>query len=201
MPDRPRRLSPEDRRHQLLDVAQQIVETDGVAECSVEAVSLRAGVTPQLVHKYFGTRSSLLQELFRREDDRYEDEIRGALDEAQNFEDVVRVFVTANFDQLSSATAIGQLRSLPEIAAVEAERRRAGTRGAERVLVEAMTAEFPTTPRVMEFVLRLGSAASIEAGNLAAQNPRRDRKQDIENAVRFILAGTRELTNNSSFEV
>jgi len=192
MSDR-RRLSPEDRHDQLLDVARDIVEQEGVSACTVDAVSHRAGVTPQLVHKYFGTRASLLQDLFRREDDRYQAEMRERLADANSFEDVVRVFVTANFDQLSSATAIGQLRVLPEIAAIQDDRRRAGGRSAERVLVRAMTAEYPTSPEITEFVLRLGSAASIEAGNLAAQRQDTDRDRDIDDAVRFILAGIREL--------
>jgi AcrR family transcriptional regulator len=193
MSDRRRRLSPEDRRGQLLDVARGIVESDGVGACTVDAVSQQAGVTPQLVHKYFGTRSSLLQELFRREDDRYQAEVRDTIADARNFEDVVRVFVTANFDQLSAATAIGQLRVVPEVAAIRDERRRAGGRSAERVLVRAMAAEYPASPEAMEFVLRLGSAASIEAGSLSSQRGGRDREPDIENAVRFILAGIREL--------
>ena len=52
-----RRLSPANRRDQLLDVARDIVEAIGVGACTIDAVSQEAGVTPQLVHKYFGTRS------------------------------------------------------------------------------------------------------------------------------------------------
>ena len=193
MSDRRRRLSPEDRRDQLLDIARDIVETDGASACTVDAVSRRAGVTSQLVHKYFGTRSSLLADLFRREDDRYIVDVRSQIAAASNFEELVRVFVTANFDQLSTATAIGRLRVLPEIAATRDERRRAGGRSAERVLVKAMAAEYPASPQAMEFVLRLGSAASIEAGSLSAARRRRHRDADIDSAVRFILAGIREL--------
>lgn len=198
MSDNRRRLSPEDRRDQLLDVARDVVEEDGVSACTVDVVSRQAGVTPQLVHKYFGTRSSLLQELFRREDDRFQAGVRATVAEARNFEDVVRVFVTANFDQLSSATAIGQLRVLPEMAAIRDERRRTGGRSAERVLARALAAEHPMPPEATEFVLRLGSAASIEAGNLAAHRGGRDRDQDIENTVRFILAGIRELADQTT---
>jgi len=193
MPDR-RRLPPDDRREQLLDVAKGIVERDGVAMCTVDSVSNHAGVTPQLVHKYFGTRTSLLQDLFRREDDRYQVDVRDRIAHAVKFEDIVRVFVTANFDQLSSATAIGRLRETPEVAAVQNDRQRADERSAERILVRAMAAEYPASHEMTEFVLRLGSAASIEAGNLAAQHRHRQRDEDIDNTVRFILAGIRELT-------
>ena len=181
MSEQRRRLSPQDRRDQLLDTARAILEEDGVGACTIGSVSRRAGVTPQLVHKYFGTRTSLLQDLFRREDDRYQADVRAQVAAAHDFEDVVRVFVTANFDQLSSATAIGQLRVVPEMATIRDERRRADGRSAERVLVRAMAAEYPASPEATEFVLRLGSAASIEAGNLAAQQQglKTSRKQGI----------------------
>lgn len=196
MSDR-RRLPPGDRREQLLDAACDIVERAGVAACTIDAVSQQVGVTPQLVHKYLGNRASLLCELFVRESDRYDAEITEQLDAAHSFDDVVRVFVAANYDQLSSTTAIGRLRLAPEVASVEAARRRAGGRSAERVLVKAMAAEYAASPAAMEFVLRLGSAASIEAGNLAAQRDHKDRERDIDNAVRFILAGMRELVGEA----
>ena len=59
-----RRLSPDDRRAQLLDIAKSTVERHGVSACTVERVAEHAGVTSQLVHKYFGTRMSLLERLF-----------------------------------------------------------------------------------------------------------------------------------------
>lgn len=194
MNDRPRRLSPEVRRAQLLDIAADIVRSEGVASCTVEEVSRRAEVTSQLVHKYFGSRSSLLEELFAREDDQFQARIQAELDEATTFEETVRVFVTANFDQLTSATVIGQLRDLPETADVREKRRRSGGRKAEQSLVRALKAEHTLAPEMIDFALRLGSAASIEAGNLSAQRPDRNRKAAIDNAVRFILAGIGELS-------
>ena len=194
MSTRPRRLDPTARREQLLEAARTVVERDGVAACTVDAVAAEAGVTPQLVHKYLGTRASLLQELFRVENERYEAHIRSELARAHGFDDVVRTFVTANFDQLSSTTALGRLRGAPETAAMENERRVTEGRDAQRVLVSALAAAHPVSPELTEFVLRLGSAASIEAGNLAAQRPDRSRDADIESTVSFILAGIRELT-------
>jgi hypothetical protein len=64
-----------------------------------------------------------------------------------------------------------------------------------------MAAEYPTSPDATAFVLRLGSAASIEAGNMAAQHRDRDRAQDIENTVRFILAGIRELVDQPASQL
>ncbi|MDG1368084.1 MAG: TetR family transcriptional regulator [Acidimicrobiales bacterium] len=189
------RLSPEHRRTQLLDVAKTIMERDGVGSCTIDRVSAEAQVTAQLVHKYFGTRTSLLHALFAREDDAYETEIARRLEAAQSFEDVVRLFVTANVDLLSPATAIGQLRGLPEFGAARAERERSSRASAQKVLTRSFRLEHRTTDHMMEFVLRLGSAASVEAATITAQRGNGERTAHIERTVRFILAGIRELAN------
>lgn len=189
-----RRLSPDDRQTQLLDIAKATVERHGVSACTVERVAERAGVTPQLVHKYFGTRMSLLGALLEREDARYQSAVRASLAEATSFEQVVRVFVAANLDLLSDASAIGQLRGVPELADRHADRWRGEGRGAERVLVRALTAEYHADRSTTEFVLRLGSAASIEAANIGRAGSIPDRDAHINRTVRFILAGVEALT-------
>ena len=188
-----RRLSPDDRQTQLLDIAKATVERHGVSACTVERVAERAGVTPQLVHKYFGTRMSLLGALLEREDARYQSAVRASLAEATSFEQVVRVFVAANLDLLSDASAIGQLRGVPELADRHADRWRGEGRGAERVLVRALTAEYHADRSTTEFVLRLGSAASIEAANIGRAGSIPDRDAHINRTVRFILAGVEAL--------
>ncbi len=189
-----RRLSPDDRQTQLLDIAKATVERHGVSACTVERVAERAGVTPQLVHKYFGTRMSLLGALLEREDARYQSAVRASLAEATSFEQVVRVFVAANLDLLSDASAIGQLQGVPELADRHADRWRGEGRGAERVLVRALTAEYHADRSTTEFVLRLGSAASIEAANIGRAGSIPDRNAHIDRTVRFILAGVEALT-------
>ena len=189
-----RRLSPDDRQAQLLDIAKATVERHGVSACTVERVAELAGVTPQLVHKYFGTRMSLLGALLEREDARYQSAVRASLAEATSFEQVVRVFVAANLDLLSDASAIGQLRGVPELADRHADRWRGEGRGAERVLVRALTAEYHADRSTTEFVLRLGSAASIEAANIGRAGSIPDRDAHIDRTVRFILAGVEALT-------
>ena len=188
-----RRLSPDDRRAQLLDIAKSTVERHGVSACTVERVAEHAGVTSQLVHKYFGTRMSLLGALLEREDARYQSAIRAGLAEATSFRQVVRVFVAANLDLVSGASAIGQLRGVPELADRHADRWRGEGRGAERVLVQALTAEYVADRSTTEFVLRLGSAASIEAADIAGAGSIPDRDAHIDRTVRFIIAGVEAL--------
>ena len=193
----PRRLEPEQRRTQLLKTAKGIIEREGIGACTIDLVSTEAGVTAQLVHKYFGTRSSLLQTLYAREEAEYEKEIERRLSASRNFEDIVRVFVTANLDLLSPTTAIGQLRSMPEIIPTQTSRDSANRASARRALVRGFRTHHETDDETMAFALRLGSAASIEAATIAAQHDDVDRAAHVERTVHFILAGIRSVLDGS----
>lgn len=195
MNDRPRRLAPAERRNQLLDCAVEVITDVGITECTIDAVAQRADVTPQLVHKYFGTRASLLSELFEREHASYTSQLETRLAAAAGFEQTVRVFVEANFDQLSDRTIIGQLSRSPEIEPAAITRVQRGDRAAGTLLARVMSEEFVAPPELAELILRMGSAASIAAGNVHAGGRRRSRSRqaDVDDAVRFIIGGVRAL--------
>ncbi|MEC3953737.1 TetR/AcrR family transcriptional regulator [Nocardia sp. CDC153] len=63
----PKRLSPADRREQLLDTALRIVANSGFGEVSIASVAERGGVSRPVVYDSFGSREELLDELIRRE--------------------------------------------------------------------------------------------------------------------------------------
>src|SRR3954452_5945655 len=48
-----RRLSPEARREQLAEIAQELIAAEGYASFSLDAVAERAGVTRNLLYHYF----------------------------------------------------------------------------------------------------------------------------------------------------
>ena len=73
------RLSPEDRRQQLLDSAREIVQDQGLSSLTMEALARHAGVSNPLVYKYFDARLSLLQELLAREHERFTTNVREKL--------------------------------------------------------------------------------------------------------------------------
>ena len=50
-----RRLSPGERRGQILDAARRLLDTRSIEEVSVEAVAEQVGVSPGLLFHYFGT--------------------------------------------------------------------------------------------------------------------------------------------------
>lgn len=58
------RLSPDDRRRHLLEVARVIVEKNGVGALSMESVAAEAGVSRGLVYTYFSNRTGLVDALW-----------------------------------------------------------------------------------------------------------------------------------------
>ncbi|WP_067540627.1 TetR/AcrR family transcriptional regulator [Nocardia crassostreae] len=63
----PKRLSPADRREQLLDAALRIVAEGGFGEVSIASVAERGGVSRPVVYDSFGSSAELLDQLIRRE--------------------------------------------------------------------------------------------------------------------------------------
>jgi len=63
-----RRLTPEERRSELLDVAASlVVEADDLEAATLERVAARAGCSRNLPYTYFGNRDGLLDALAERE--------------------------------------------------------------------------------------------------------------------------------------
>ena len=64
------RLSPEQRREQLLDLVLEIIDDDGVRGVSMDAVARRAGVTRPVVYSHFTDTNHMLRSSLDREEQR-----------------------------------------------------------------------------------------------------------------------------------
>src|SRR5436305_10498973 len=64
------RLTPEQRREQLLDIVLDVIDTDGVGAVSMDAVARRAGVTRPVVYGQFHDANDLLRASLDREEER-----------------------------------------------------------------------------------------------------------------------------------
>jgi AcrR family transcriptional regulator len=64
------RLQPEQRREQLLDIVLDVIDTDGVAAVSMDAVARRAGVTRPVVYSQFTDANAMLRASLDREEKR-----------------------------------------------------------------------------------------------------------------------------------
>ena len=64
------RLLPEERREQLLDIVLDLIDTEGVAAVSMDAVARRAGVTRPVVYRHFTDANAMLRASLDREERR-----------------------------------------------------------------------------------------------------------------------------------
>lgn len=118
------RLSPADRRHQLLRVTSDIIEADGVDMVRIPYVAAAAGVTRPVVYKFFPNRHELIKgvlEDFREEFARRTPDISDSV--GGDIGSIARVFIDAACDTIEAKGSGGWqlLRSVApdaEIAAI-----------------------------------------------------------------------------------
>jgi len=182
------RLSPEGRRNQLLDSARELLLKQGFSGFTMDALASEAGVSNPLIYKYFDTRLVLLQDLWAREYEGYTLSVREELSDAENFEDVVRLFVNLNFKQLSLGGIIHILGAQPELHEVTKEKQKENVRKTGRFLVNTVEEMYHLTPSQAGHVVALASGASIEAARHYARYGG-SRKKMVEDTVSFILNG------------
>lgn len=88
------RLTSDERREALLDVAQALVAERGAAHVTMGTVASRADVTRALVYKHFGNRSDILAALYRREARKLDRALRRLVEAApEGFEPKLRAFI------------------------------------------------------------------------------------------------------------
>ena len=183
-------LSPEGRRNQLLDSARDLIQDQGFSGFTMEALATEAGVSNPLVYKYFDTRLELLQELWTREYERYNRNVREQLTKAENFEDIVRLFVNLNFTELSLGEITHILGSQPELREVTKAKQKSNHGKTGRFLVNTVEEMYHLTPSQATHLVVLASGASIEAARHYARYGG-SRKKMVEDTVSFILKGVK----------
>lgn len=97
------RLSPEDRREQLLRVTSEIIAADGVDMVRIPYVAAAAGITRPVVYKFFPNRHELIKgvlEDFREEFARRTPDI--STDRSGEIGSIARVFIDAACDTIEA---------------------------------------------------------------------------------------------------
>jgi AcrR family transcriptional regulator len=61
------RLAPEERRDQLIAIAEQLIAADGLHAATMKRIAAQAGISETQAYNYFGSHERLLVELARRE--------------------------------------------------------------------------------------------------------------------------------------
>ncbi|WP_197518784.1 TetR/AcrR family transcriptional regulator [Mycobacterium sp. ACS1612] len=97
------RLSPQQRREQLLDIVLDVIDTEGVGSVSMDAVARRAGVTRPVVYGQFTDANAMLRACLDREEQRALAQILDAMpadgaDTAEAFHRLFDTYLTAVAD-------------------------------------------------------------------------------------------------------
>lgn len=182
------RLSPEARCEQLLDVATQLIVSHGLQRFSLKQLAVDAGVSEPLLFHYFSSRLDLLQQLLSRDYDRYLQAVQTSLDGTESLGDVLRFYVSRNYDHHAEDNVIDILLADPEISIVVEERRRAHQRLREKSLIRAIAYEFGVKRKKAAMLAMMASSASFAAACYAHDN-RIGRAEAIETALRFMTGG------------
>ena len=182
------RLAPKERRNQLLDCARDIILSRGFSSLTMEAVAKEAEVSNPLIYKYFDTRLALLQELLARELIRFYGEIKVKLEQAETYDDIVRIAVTSNFDEGANGNIISILRSQPDIEASLHSSRTKDTLGVGELLVDRLMEFYPVTrSQATKMTVFASGVSQASAQHWRFHGGNRNRM--IEYALQFIHAG------------
>ena len=180
-----RRLSPEDRRNQILDCARQVILEQGLSTLTMDRLAAQAGVSLPLIYKYFDTRLQLLQTLLIREYKAFRKSFLAAKTTPGSYRDALRGYVDVNFRQFSDGDILGILLGQADVRKVVDDRAR--SRSAP-FFIKELANEFAIPPRLAEKIVVMASGASIAA----AEHYNRvggDRDAQIDQTVTFILGG------------
>ena len=124
-PLRPRtRMKIEDRREQLLDLAADLVLSEGVAEVTMKRLARAAGISEAQAHNCFSKRLDLLIALARRETLALEDRRRGVIARGHDATTAVVLSTITYLDEAQTRGPLLQaLQQVPEVRAALREER------------------------------------------------------------------------------
>ena len=191
-----RRLSPEERRNQLLDCARQIVLERGLSTLTMERLASEAGVSHPLIYKYFDTRLQLLQELLVREYKAFQQSFTQAEPRVGGYREVLRGYVDINFRQFAGGELLGILLAQADVSQVIKDRERA--RHAP-FLINQLVHEFEIPKNLAEHILVVASGASLAAAEHYSRIGG-DREEQIDQTVSFILGGIDQILHARPLE-
>lgn len=194
------RLSPHNRRMQLLDTTANIIQHQGLSTLTMEGLAKEADVSNPLIYKYFDTRLALLQELLGREYSRFTKNIGEQLAKTNTFEEAAVTLITINFLEYSQGSVLEILRNQPDI--------RAGINYIEehessivgKILIDRLMEAYPLCHEDALEIIVMGSGASKAAAErYRKQGGVTDKEIHVANTLKFIYGGIdRFLDHNST---
>ena len=189
------RLAPSARTDQLLDVAKQMILSDGLQAFTMESLARTAAVSSPLVYNYFSSRRALLQALLEREYKVSGNALFAEVMNANSFEEVIRMFVANNFDHHAPGNILPVLLSQPEIAAIIKPLRKQERGRIANYLVENTAKTYKLTIEQAQLAIAMSSGGSMAAAEWAAMN-KLNRDHAIDMVVSYIKSGMEGLLDD-----
>ena len=164
-----RRLSPDDRRTQILDKATRLVLQAGLSAVSMEAVGRTCGISKALVYNYFPSRDHLLAALLQREQNDLRDRGMQTALQAKSFEDLIRQTTRLYLQQTKERGALTQaLLSDPSVARLMQEQNRIARDRTIRYFMREGRREYGLAAGVATAATDMLMAVTDQAGKLTA---------------------------------
>ncbi|MBT3898361.1 MAG: TetR/AcrR family transcriptional regulator [Gammaproteobacteria bacterium] len=182
------RLSPANRIDQLLDVAKQMIVSDGLQSFTIESLARLAAVSSPLVYNYFSSRQALLQALLEREYRVSGSALLAEVVNASSFEEVIRAFIANNFDHHAPGNIVPVLMSQPELAAKIKQLRKQTGKQTANFLVENTAKNYKLNVEQAQLAITMSSGASVAAAEWVAMN-QLDRERAIDMVLAYIRSG------------
>ncbi len=190
-----RRMSAEDRREQLLDVALDVVVAEGFYSVTIDRVARDAGVTRTLIYSQFGDLAGLVSALVDRETGAAMEGLAEALAPVPDELDFVEVgeallrAMVAAVAQAPRSWAI--LFNPPEGGPPELHEQIAAGRALSRVHVqELLTSRLPRGVEDPELTAHLNQLLGEELVRLHVRDPERYPLERMVRQIRESAAGT-----------
>lgn len=178
------RLSPELRREQLIQTAEDIILREGLHAASMKRIAAAAGVSETQVYNYFGSRDKLLVELARREFTKIRVARQVEVEQAANhYERVTRTTRTYLRQIAERGMLLQTLLSSPEVRAMLRSENRERQGNDLRSHADALVELYGGSRTVALACTVMLTALCLRAGKLIAE-----KKIPVEAGERLCLA-------------
>ena len=191
------RLSPEARREQILDSAKNSILKDGLQQLSLKKLAIEAGVSEPLLFHYFSSRLELLQELLTRDFTRSINSLNESLDGAESLAEILRIYVTKNYDQCDEESVVDILRAESDIASAIEEQRAQNARHRQGLLITTISETLGIRRKKAAMIALMASAASMSAAKFAHES-NISREEAIQTVIEFVTAGFESQTGGKA---
>ncbi|MEO1101064.1 MAG: TetR/AcrR family transcriptional regulator [Pseudomonadota bacterium] len=196
-PKKRRRLSPEVRKNQILDVAAQFIRENGVSALSMDGLGREAGVSKPLIYNYFQNRIDLLRSLLQREVHRFHQSMLDAAERAETLEELIRLTSRSMLHHVRDyGIVIDQLMHEPDVADALHDMETRHHEQYAMYLRKRMRREFGMSPKLAEATIAIALGLSSSAGAfLEKHNANID---FVEDMLVTMLMGSVQSTANAA---